>query len=255
MKIDWFTLIAQVINFLVLMWLLKRYLYKPILKAIDERENKIKAQLKDADITKKQAEKEQATFRQKIEDFDRKKEEMMEKAMADIKEKKQRLDAQVRQEASDLKAKLEKDLDEEKELKGREVSKRITGEALAIVRKILSDISSTTLEAETVKTFVQKIGSLPADEKKQLLTAFGRNSEGIRVHSAFKLSPAQKERIEKAVSGVLGAKKASFEFSTVPELISGIELTASGYKISWNLSEYLRELEKHYQEAQGSGPG
>ncbi len=55
MKINWFTLIAQVINFIILMWLLKRYLYKPILKAIDERENKIKAQLNDAEARKAEA--------------------------------------------------------------------------------------------------------------------------------------------------------------------------------------------------------
>ena len=44
MKIDWFTVFAQVINFLILVWLLKQFLYKPILNAIEARENKVAGQ-------------------------------------------------------------------------------------------------------------------------------------------------------------------------------------------------------------------
>ena len=48
MLIDWFTVGAQVLNFLILVWLLKRFLYKPILNAIDAREKRIAAELADA---------------------------------------------------------------------------------------------------------------------------------------------------------------------------------------------------------------
>ena len=37
MLIDWFTVGAQALNFIILVWLLKRFLYKPILDAIDAR--------------------------------------------------------------------------------------------------------------------------------------------------------------------------------------------------------------------------
>ncbi len=49
MLIDWFTVGAQALNFLILVWLMKRFLYKPILNAIDAREKKIAAELADAD--------------------------------------------------------------------------------------------------------------------------------------------------------------------------------------------------------------
>jgi F-type H+-transporting ATPase subunit b len=62
MKINWFTVIAQIINFFVLVWLLRRFLYKPVLKAIDERENKIASELKDAKAKETEAKKEQAEF-------------------------------------------------------------------------------------------------------------------------------------------------------------------------------------------------
>ena len=65
MQINWFTVIAQILNFLILVWLLKRFLYKPILNAIDEREKKIASQLKDADNRESMAKKEQDEFMKK----------------------------------------------------------------------------------------------------------------------------------------------------------------------------------------------
>ena len=45
MLIDWFTIIAQALNFLILAWLLKRFLYRPVLNALDEREKLIASEL------------------------------------------------------------------------------------------------------------------------------------------------------------------------------------------------------------------
>ena len=70
MLIDWFTVIAQVVNFLILVWLLKRFLYRPILDAIDAREKRIALALADADAKKVEAEKERDAFQQKNEAFD-----------------------------------------------------------------------------------------------------------------------------------------------------------------------------------------
>jgi hypothetical protein len=70
MLIDWFTVGAQVINFLVLVWLLKRFLYRPILDAIDAREQRIAAELADADAKRAEAKQERETFQHKNEEFD-----------------------------------------------------------------------------------------------------------------------------------------------------------------------------------------
>src|SRR5665647_1757282 len=85
MQINWFTVIAQIINFLILVWLLKRFLYKPILKAIDEREEKIAAQIKDAEAKDVTAKKEQAEFQKKNETFDKEKKEFIDTLKSDSK--------------------------------------------------------------------------------------------------------------------------------------------------------------------------
>jgi F-type H+-transporting ATPase subunit b len=52
-------------TFLILVWLLKRFLYKPILHAIDERERRIAKELADADTKKTEAEKERDEFQKR----------------------------------------------------------------------------------------------------------------------------------------------------------------------------------------------
>ena len=87
MLIDWFTVGAQAVNFLVLIWLMKRYLYKPILQAIDAREQRIAAELADADARKAEAKKERDEFEHKNETFAKQRAELLSKASDEAKTK------------------------------------------------------------------------------------------------------------------------------------------------------------------------
>ena len=105
MLIDWFTVAAQVINFLILAWLLKRFLYKPILRAIDAREQRISSALADADAKSAEAEKERDEFRQKNATFDQQRAALLSKATDEAASARQRLLDEARQAADDLSAK------------------------------------------------------------------------------------------------------------------------------------------------------
>ena len=117
MKIEWFTVIAQVINFLILVWLLKRFLYKPILNAIDEREKKITSQLTDAGNKKAEAKIERDEFIQKNEDFDKERQDLMNKAVTETNAERERLLKEARQDAITIRTKQEEALKEIERLK------------------------------------------------------------------------------------------------------------------------------------------
>jgi len=80
MLIDWFTVVAQIINFLILVFLLKHFLYGRIINAIDQREGRITSRLEDAEIQRREAENEAAMFKLKNQDFDSQREEMISNA-------------------------------------------------------------------------------------------------------------------------------------------------------------------------------
>ena len=110
MLIDWFTVAAQVINFLILVWLMKRFLYRPILHAIDEREQKIAAELADADAKRVEAKQERDDFAQKNADLDRQRADLINKAKNEAETLRKQLCDKARQAADDLLAKRQESL-------------------------------------------------------------------------------------------------------------------------------------------------
>jgi F-type H+-transporting ATPase subunit b len=243
MKINWFTVVAQAINFVVLVWLLKRFLYKPILKAIDAREKKIAFQLKEAEDKKAVAEKEQETFRKKNEDFDRVKKGLMEKAFADSNTERDKLIEEAKKDVNVLRTNLKKSMQDDKESQNDEIARKIQQQVFAITRKALRDIASVSLEEQSVDAFINRLDGSKEEEKKQFIDAFKSNSNTILVRSAFDLPPKQQEDLTNAVDKLLDTK-SRLQFKTTPELISGIELTTNGYKLAWSFSEYLHSLEQ-----------
>jgi len=65
MQIDWITVVAQIVNFLVLVWLLQRFLYGPITRAMKNREKRIENRLTEARQERNEAEDEAEAYRQK----------------------------------------------------------------------------------------------------------------------------------------------------------------------------------------------
>ncbi len=247
MQINWFIVIAQIINFFILVWLLKRFLYKPILKAIDEREKKIVSQLEEAEAKKAEAIKEQAEFLQKNAVFDQEKLALMNQAVAESNEVRQKLLEEVRNEAGALRSNLKNALKELQEDLSREITRKAQEEVFAIVRKTLSDLASLSLEEQSVHIFIKRLNDLNDQEKKQFIEAFRSDSNPILLQSTYALPEKLQEEIKNAVSEVLGIKP-QFQFKTTPELISGIELISNGYKLAWSIAEYLRSFQNSISE-------
>src|SRR5664279_4281638 len=167
MKINWFTVIAQVINFLLLVWLLKRFLYKPILKAVDDREKKIAGQINDANQLKAEAKKEQDDFVRKNTDFDQQKKGLMDKTVADAKTERQKLLEEAKEEANKLSAKLELASKEKQKTEQVEIAQQSQKQVLAITRKALTELASQSLEEQTAETFIKRLKESKEEEKKQ----------------------------------------------------------------------------------------
>lgn len=257
MNINWFTVIAQVINFLILVWLLKKFLYKPVLNAIDEREKKIAAQIKDADDKKAVAVKEQADFKKRNDDFDAQKKTLTDKAVAEANTQRDKLLENAKNDANTLRSSLEKDLKEKQEADALVSAGKTQQQVFAITKKALKDIASSSLNEQAVNTFIKRLHALNDDDKQKFITAFKSNANQILVKSAFDLSAAQQTVISDTVSETLGTK-TTLQFTTSPELISGIELTTNGYKLAWSFSEYLQSLHDNIaattKDKQGAKP-
>jgi F-type H+-transporting ATPase subunit b len=243
MLINWFTVCAQAINFLILVWLLKRFLYKPILHAIDEREKGIAAQLASAEAKTAEAQKDRDDFQHKNEAFDKERAALLKKATDLASAERQRLVDEAKKDADALRAKRQEALQVEQRNLSTEILRWTRKEVFAITRKTLADLSGASLEERMSDVFVGRLHALAGPAKDQMVTAFKTSNHTVSVHSAFDLPSAQQKSIETAVKETF-APDAHVQFETAPELVSGIELSTNGHKVAWSIADYLATLEK-----------
>jgi F-type H+-transporting ATPase subunit b len=243
MLINWFTVGAQAINFLILVWLLKRFLYKPILHAIDEREKGIASQLADAEAKKAEAQQERDVFQRKNEAFDQARAESLKKATDEGNAEGQRLLDLARADADALRAKRQEALRAEQRNLSQEIIRWAQKEVFAIARKTLVDLAGTSLEERMSEVFVGRLRALNGEAKEQLVAALKTSTLPAIVRSAYDLALAQRTAIESAIKETFGAA-AQVHFQIAPELVSGIELSANGHKVAWSIADYLSTLEK-----------
>jgi F-type H+-transporting ATPase subunit b len=244
---DWFTVGAQALNFLILVWLMKRFLYKPILRAIDEREKRIASELADADAKKAEAQKERDEFKQKNEEFDQQRVSLLSQATDEAKAERQRLLDEARKAAAALSSKRQETMRNEEHTLHQAISRRTQQEVFAIARKALTDLAGTSLEERMVDVFVRRLHELTGEEKGLLASALKASPGPVIVRSTFDLPPAQCASTEGAIKEALGTE-TQVRFETTPDLISGIELTTNGQKVAWSIADYLASLEKVVDE-------
>ena len=245
--IDWFTVAAQTLNFIVLVWLMKRFLYKPILHAVDAREKRIAAELSDADATRVEALQQRDEFQHKNEEFDRQRAAMMIKATGEVQAERQRLLDEAGQAADTVRAKRQDALQREQERLYDEVTRRAGAEVFAIARKTLTDLAGTSLEERMSEVFARRLRELDGEAKSRLEIALKALSGPALVRSAFDLPSEQRATIQQALNETFSAE-IPIRFETSAEVISGIELTASGRKVAWSIADYLVSLERSVEE-------
>jgi F-type H+-transporting ATPase subunit b len=243
MLIDWFTVGAQVLNFLILVWLIKRFLYKPILYAIDEREKRIAAELANADMKKAEAQKESDEFKHKNEEFDQQRAALLSKATDEAHAERQRLFDEARKAAAALSSKREEMLRSDAHNLNQAISRRAQQEVFAIAQKALADLATTSLEERLVAVFTRRLREMDGQAKAGLAEALKTATGPALVRSAFDLPADQRAAIQNALNEIFSAD-IHVRFETAPELISGIELTTNGQKVAWSIADYLASLKK-----------
>jgi F-type H+-transporting ATPase subunit b len=247
MLIDWFTVAAQALNFLILVWLMKRFLYKPVLDAIDAREKRISTELANADAKKAEAQKEHDEFQQKNTEFDQQRAGLLSKATGDAKAEGQRLLDDARKAADGASSKRREALKAEEQNLHQAISRRTQQEVFAIARKALTDLATVSLEERLGEVFTRRLREMDGKSKAALGDALRTSSEPAVVRSAFDLPPGQRAAIQNGLNETFSAE-VRVRFETAPDLIGGIELTANGQKVAWSIGDYLTSMEQGVDE-------
>jgi F-type H+-transporting ATPase subunit b len=244
--IDWFTISAQVINFLVLVFLLHRFLYGPIVKAMDEREERIFAQLKEAELREQSAEAEAQQLRAARAALDTERRQLLQQAEQEAEARRKELVQQARREADELRHHWRAAVQQAREQFLGDLRQGTVRHVYAVARRALSDLADADIERQMIKVFLQRLAAMNAAEVAELLEA-AADGDAVVVYSAFELASGDRQRIVAALQDVTAATlKVAFE--TRPRLVGGLELQSPSRRVAWNLAHYLRSLEAELSE-------
>lgn len=239
MELNWTTFALEVVNFLILVWILKRFLYKPVLEAIVRRKAAIDKTLSDARALQDQATALEQQYRNRVADWETEKETMR----AGIRE-------EIAAQREKLMAALQKSLADERE-KARAVEQRRLDDLVAkadedgkqkgaqFAASLLSRFASPDLEARIAEVTLEELPLLPPEQLAALVAAVGKDSHSIAVTSAFPLPPARRATLEAKLREIVpGPVSVIFQEDT--RLVAGLRLAVGPWVVDANIAGELR---------------
>jgi F-type H+-transporting ATPase subunit b len=249
MKIDWFTFGAQVVNFIILIFLLKRFLYGRIIEAMDTREQRIAARFNEAQERERAADEEGKRYALKVRELDAQKAGFLARAQSEADATHREMIAAARQTVDAERNGWQASVRDEENAFLSSLREQVTQEVLTVARRVLADLVDTGLEERIIAVFLSRMKEI--DEESRAVFS---SASQLTVRSTFPLSDIARKNIADRVHAVFRSD-STLAFETAPGLISGIELRTTGRKVSWTIDRYLGDMETNIRKALASGMG
>jgi len=223
MQIDWWTLALQAINFLVLVWLLWRFLFKPVREVIEKR--KALAEVAFADAAK--AKEEAQAARQRFEDdraaLARERQEMLNKALEDLEAERAKMIEEARREADQLMAAARTAIAEEREAALGALREQVVELAGDLASSLLRNSGSQALNDVFLEQVEKQLENLPEDERDRLQKDLAAAGTRLTVVTATALASQDQDRWRQRLGAGLGQAEKT-DFAVDSGIIGGAEL-------------------------------
>jgi len=244
MHIDWFVFFAQIVNFLILMALLKKFLYGRIIGAMDAREARISATYAEAEKAREEASRSVLMCEKQLKDIQSASDEMINKARAEVDAYRRELMDKAREEVDEIQNRWTETLRSERENFFQEL-RRLTGtQVYAITRRVLKDLADMDLEQRIVQILTERIETMDREERNRIRTLMTAG-EKITIQSAFDIPPEAQEKLNGTIQRNIGSG-INVAYEKSDDVMSGYELRINGYKIAWSMKDYLDTLEEKF---------
>jgi len=247
-ELNWSTFFLEILNFLVLVWILKRFLYKPVLATIAQRRASIENTLAEARSSMDEAQSLKDRYERRLADWEREKQAARETLHGEMAEERERLMAALRAE-----------LESERE-KARAVEARWREDCLRscqeisltqgtrFVSRLLSALAGPELDARLFDVALVQMEGLPAERLESIRLAGDEHSPQAQVMSAYPLDEARRALLAEKLGQVLGTS-VSCSFSEDAALLAGLRINLGPWVFHANLQDELKSFAECVHDA------
>jgi len=239
-QLDWSTILLEIVNFLVLVWILKRFLYQPVLDVIARRKAAIDESIAGADAKSKEADSLKAQYENRLADWERERAGARETLAHELDAERQRRLAELEE---NLAAEREKARVADERRLGefqRRAEERAVAQGARFAAKLLDRLNGPELDARLVALALEGLGGLE-ERRCAELRAGASDAREIEVQSARDLDPASRQAIEAAIAKLLGSSPA-FRYRVDPALVAGVRVQLGPWVLRASLQDELQGL-------------
>jgi F-type H+-transporting ATPase subunit b len=238
-ELDWTTFFLEIINFLVLVWILTRLLYNPVVNAIARRQAEIRKTLSEAEQLRNDAQALRQDYEQRQASWKQEKEAARTRMLEEVNAERGRLLAELQ---SSLQAEREKaSVLEQQRLTDltRQAHDLAAEQAGIFAARLLNRLANSELEARLLDIVIDDLGRLPEERLKAIRTTVATSDAAIVVISAHSLYPSQRKSLVGALESLLG-RTVRVEWREDPQVLAGIRVNLGSWVLAGNLQDELK---------------
>jgi F-type H+-transporting ATPase subunit b len=238
MELNLSTFVLEIINFLILIWILQRLFYKPLLEVIAKRKLFIDQSLSHAKNLQQQAEQQCSLYENRQKLWEQEKQAAITALHRQLEaERKASLDKlnadleQERQKAKVLLSKQQRELQQQTEKQALQNGAKFAG-------ILLKQSAGPELEARLFAMLIDNLTTLPEACKLCLTTLGTKKSVPVKITSAYPLSVEMRQQLEQKL-GTLINSQINFQYHQDKALIAGLRMDIGAWVLNVNLQHEL----------------
>jgi len=247
MNINWSTVFFQIINFIIIVWILKKYLFTPVLSSMDKREALIQKRLHDAELAKKEAEADQKRLDEKIIELDANKASILAEAYKKADTEYATMLKAFNAEMAGKRRAFEEQIITEREFLRSSIAELAGVSIVSTVKQALLDLANTDIQSAILSSFLAHLATGKVDKISELKHYYTKGTP-ISVRTSFTLDAKDKKNILTTIEKLLGKKINNIDFVIDKDIICGIEIACSPILISYGMNTYISALAKNLDD-------
>lgn len=241
MELNWTTFVLEIVNFLILLWILKRFLYRPILDVIAKRRADIQQERAEAEEQLQQARELERQYLDRLSEWEKEKKKAQETLRQELEGERVRETEKLAKSLEDERQKTKRADEKQLNEMVRKVEHQAMEQAAEFAARLLNVFASPELENRLIQLLLDDLDQMDASQKQVIFADRNGRDIGVTVSSAFPLSDDQKKQIEQAINLAAG-QPASFHYCQLPELRAGLLISAGGWSMRANLRDELKSF-------------
>lgn len=241
MAIDWTTFFLEIINFLVLVWILKRFLYQPVLSILSQRQMAIERSIAEARLLEARASELETQYGARLAAWEREKAAARAQLQLELAEERTRRLTELERELATERQRLETIEARRSAEERQQLERQAIGQARRFIEAVFREIAAPRVELDLLDRLLAEWQRLPEATMAELRSSLRTPGTRISVTSAFPLPADARERLTQALAERLG-REILLEFEVNPDLLAGLRLSLGAWRLHLNLADEVADF-------------